>query len=270
MCVDSIDILNALEEEAPPSPFSIDDAQEFNAKVYYGAITTESLDVAMYAQTVGYLMGAVLNGFGGLEDSFVIGTGWNLAAKGLENNIWRFSAAKQYQQVRILSRLVNAGTKFEDFTPVANLIFSDYNINYLKTEYVTALLQSQAAREWVDFQENDEIEYLRYNTQRDARVRPRHKELDGVVLPKNHAFWNDYNPANGWRCRCFVTGQKTASKVTDLSKKKIPEFGSPDFPKEFKMNPGKDRIIFNKNHPYYSVAKGDLNLKKNNFNLPLP
>jgi SPP1 gp7 family putative phage head morphogenesis protein len=265
-----LDILNALDFEPPEPNISAEDLEAYALKVYTGAITTETLDVAVYAQTINYLMGAIIKGYGGLADDFVFGTGLNITATGIENNIWRFSAAKQYQQVRILSKLASKAVPFEEFKKVADVVLPQYNKNYLKTEYLTSVLQSQAAREWVDFQENDEIQFLKYHTQKDGRVRAKHKALDGVTLPKNHSFWNDYTPANGWRCRCFVTGTQTTRKETNLSKKTLPKFGTKDFPKEFKMNAGKDKIVFKENHPYFKVSRGDADLKKRNFNLPLP
>lgn len=44
--------------------------------------------------------------------------------------------------------------------------------------------------------------YLIYRSMRDARVRPEHQKLDGVVQPKGHSFWNTHYPPLGWRCRC--------------------------------------------------------------------
>lgn len=270
MCEYSVDdIVNILDSEVPPTPFNDDDLEVFAQNIFTKTITINNLSPLIYGQTIAYLMGAVARGFAGFSDDFTFGTGLNITATGIENNIWRFSAAKQYQQVRILSRLVSKAVPFSDFKKVADIVLSDYNKNYLKTEYVTSVLQSQAAREWVDFQENDNISFLKYNTQRDVRVRPKHVALDGITLPKNDPFWNDYTPANGWRCRCFVTGIERA-RSTDLSKKNLPEFGTPDFPKEFKMNAGKDKIVFKENHPYFKISKGDAQLKKNNFNLPLP
>jgi hypothetical protein len=38
----------------------------------------------------------------------------------------------------------------------------------------------------------------------------------------------------------------------------------------FQMNAGKDRVVFNENHPYFSVAKGDKGFAKENFGLPIP
>lgn len=269
MCEFAIDdIVN--EMGVPEPPMNTDDFDAFIQKVYFGAITKESLDIAIYGQTISYLMGGVIRGFGGLSDDFTFGTGLNLTATGIENNIWRFSAAKQYQQVRVLSKMVNKSVPFKDFEKVAKVILTDYNKNYLKTEYVTGVLQSQAAREWVDFQSNDTIQFLTYNTQRDGRVRPSHASLDRITRPKNDPFWDNYSPRNGWNCRCFLTGSEQVRRVTDLSKKNVPKFGTKEFPKEFKMNPGKDKLIFKPNHPYFKVDRGDANLKKRNFNLPLP
>lgn len=42
----------------------------------------------------------------------------------------------------------------------------------------------------------------KYVTAGDSRVRDEHKNLDGVVLPKDHAFWSTFMPPNGFNCRC--------------------------------------------------------------------
>ncbi len=36
----------------------------------------------------------------------------------------------------------------------------------------------------------------------DARVRPTHAALDGVVLPSNHEFWKTHTGPWEWGCRC--------------------------------------------------------------------
>lgn len=43
-----------------------------------------------------------------------------------------------------------------------------------------------------------------YCTARDRRVRPEHRLLEGVRLPKDDPFWKKYLPPNGWNCRCTV------------------------------------------------------------------
>ena len=32
--------------------------------------------------------------------------------------------------------------------------------------------------------------------------RPEHLELDGLVLPLDHPFWDEFSPPNGWGCSC--------------------------------------------------------------------
>lgn len=46
--------------------------------------------------------------------------------------------------------------------------------------------------------------YLRYETQGDVRVRPEHKALDGVILPKSDPFWQTHYPPWDWGCRCLA------------------------------------------------------------------
>ena len=270
MCNSELSILNILDSEVPETPFNEDDRDPFLINIWLGIINTRNLDITTYGKTVAYLMNAVKNGYGGFADNFTFGSGLSDLAKGLERNIWEFSAAKQYQEVRTLSKMIFRGQPFEEFKPLADIVWKDYNETWLKSEWVTGVQQAQSAREWQDFQDNDDVQFLRYHTQRDSRVRSEHAALEGIIRAKNDPFWNNYAPKNGWRCRCFLTGQETTKKVTDLSKKKIPVFGDKDFPKEFKMNAGKDKFIFSKRHPYFKVSKGDLTLKNNNFNLPLP
>jgi uncharacterized protein with gpF-like domain len=111
-----------------------------------------------------------------------------------------------------------------------------------------------------------------YQTQRDQHVRDEHAILDGISLPLGHKFWNDYWPKNGWNCRCFVTQHSAETPTTNLKERDLSDLkDEKKFPELFKMNPGKDKIIYNpKQHPYFRVARGDASLRANNFNLAVP
>lgn len=179
-----------------------------------------------------------------------------------------FSAAKQYQQVRILSAIINqAGENFEyaDFQKIAEDIFENYNVNYLQSEFQTAIGQSQSARDWQKIiQDKDIFPLLQYKTQKDVLVRDSHQALDDIIRPVNDSFWRTRMPKNGWRCRCF-TVQLESGEVTPVPER----LSKQDFPVLFEMNPGIDRVIFDpKRHPYFHIAKGDSELRSNNFNLP--
>lgn len=71
----------------------------------------------------------------------------------------------------------------------------------------------------------------KYVTAGDNRVREDHKNLDGVVLPKEHQFWTQFMPPNGFNCRC------QAIPLYDQQPVKFPpRDANPD--KTFNFNPG--------------------------------
>lgn len=255
-------------------PFDNEWIEMYLLSVYAGAITKDQLSVQYHAKVGVALEDALIIGLGS-QYTFPLSSPKYTLYQKLRSNIFVFSAAKQYQQVRTMSHFINKdGVKstYQEFKELAKKVFIEYNDNYLRTEYVTAVGQSQMAKEWVEIQEKkDVIPYLTYRTQRDARVRDEHAVLDGITLPVDHPFWNNYMPKNGWNCRCFTVSKERA-KVTNLSERDLTDLADEKkFPKVFQMNPGKDGLIFNpKHHPYFFVAKGDAGLKQNNFNMPIP
>ncbi len=46
--------------------------------------------------------------------------------------------------------------------------------------------------------------FWKYVTMDDGRVRDRHAELDGVILPADDPFWKDHYPPWDFNCRCIV------------------------------------------------------------------
>ena len=49
---------------------------------------------------------------------------------------------------------------------------------------------------------NSDAEFLRYTAVLDSKTRASHRALHGVVLPKDHPFWDTHYPPNAWNCRC--------------------------------------------------------------------
>ncbi len=50
--------------------------------------------------------------------------------------------------------------------------------------------------------QRDVFPFWQYKSMEDARVRPTHAALDGIVLPCDHEFWKSHFPPWEWGCRC--------------------------------------------------------------------
>jgi SPP1 gp7 family putative phage head morphogenesis protein len=259
---------NTLDVATPISP---EEEELLMLKIWEGIVNDRNLDQDYYNRVASFLFLACQTGFGGNIDDFPYGSIQAATISGLRDNIYIFSAAKEFQQVKILSEFIfDEGVKstFTQFKAKALPILQEFNQNYLKTEYNTAIGQSQMARDWVEFEAaKDLFPYLEYKTQQDARVREAHAMLSGVVKKVDDPFWNYYMPKNGWNCRCFVVSHPEGKVTKDLE---LPKWGTNDFPKVFKMNPGKDKLIFKKDHPYFLLNKSDKEFALDNFGLPLP
>lgn len=259
---------NIDKEHEPESPFNEYDSTSFINDIWLGVITVDNLPKSMYLKTAGYLNDGVNKGVKLAIDYNVPD---ELMLADLTENIYIFSGAKTYQSVRLTTDLLKQNkSSFYKFKKEAQVLFEDMNVAYLQAEYQTALASSRMAGEWQRIiKDSDVLPLLEYDTVGDSRVRPTHKALDKIVRPVNDKFWDSYYPPNGWRCRCSVN-QLSEGEVTNLQGWLKPN----DVPKEFMMNSGKDKIIFKTKgkgkHPYFDVAKGDKELAKKNFNLPIP
>lgn len=52
-----------------------------------------------------------------------------------------------------------------------------------------------------------------YSAIGDARTRPSHAALDGMILPVDHELWQTHFPPNGWACRCQAIEIFRESKI---------------------------------------------------------
>jgi SPP1 gp7 family putative phage head morphogenesis protein len=240
--------------------------------IYRGLIYLTALPLNLYLFTSNKLLHGLYQGYGATLTELVEKQVDPKVLRNLATNIYRFSAAKTFQNVYDMqSGLYVDGYKvsFADFKKQASQIFDEYNKNWLQTEYNTTIMSATGAAQWEQFDKTkDQFPLLQYQTAHDGRVRPEHAALDNIVKPVNDSFWNSYFPPNGWNCRCDVI-QLTEGDVTVLTpedKKLIKE----DVPLIFRNNPGKSGAIFADHHPYFEVEDKYQSLKANNFNLPIP
>jgi uncharacterized protein with gpF-like domain len=59
------------------------------------------------------------------------------------------------------------------------------------------------------------LKYTVFHTRRDTKVRPSHRRLQGLTLPKEHPFWDNHTAPLGFGCRC-ITEAASAAEVADL------------------------------------------------------
>lgn len=208
------------------------------------------------------------------QDALKKGVGDNVIPakmkQALNEDIFLFSALKTHAQLFEASRLLQTEDgKVKSFNAFSNdvaKIKADYNQSYLEAEYQFAQSSAQQAANWADIEENKGRYNLQYRTANDDRVRDSHALLNGVTLPAEDAFWNEYYPPNGWRCRCVAVevlkdkyptddsvaaiekGQKATSQIGKDGKNRL---------EIFRFNPGKQKVIFPPTHPYRKLAGAD-------------
>lgn len=230
---------------------------------YEGKLKKGELSDDYIRQTFQELHGAAKQGYG--DGWMKINKDTGLPSREtikLQQNLWKFSGAKNYAVLEEINRLMTKNGKplpFNEFKNEVLKLNPKYNKNYLQAEYQTAKQGAKMAANWERYVENAErYPNLEYRTQNDDRVRDSHASLHGIVAPIDSDFWKSNYPPNGWRCRCYVV--QTAADPT--KKEKIPVISVKDHPLEFRNNVGISGEIFKeteenkgKPHPYFALAK---------------
>lgn len=249
--------------------------------IYDEYVNEYNLPKKLYNETARILKKAVYKGYGGKLASFDYGTPDYELLSELRDNVYMFSGAKTYTQVKEISSLMYEGNEklsFSDFKKKALAKYDTYNKAYLETEYVTALTSGNEAIQWQSAQEDIKLfPQLKYTAILDQHTSEICKRLDGVVMPTNSPFWNIHTPPNHFNCRCHIEKidkYDTEPNTNPSVVKSIIKFTDENMKGVFKMNPGKDRVVFKTKgedkHPYFDVEPKDKGLAKKNFNLPIP
>jgi SPP1 gp7 family putative phage head morphogenesis protein len=175
----------------------------------------------------------------------------------LSDNVFVFSGAKTYAQLKELSGLLldeNGSIKpFNKFWQETQTLNSTYNKSYLESEYLFATQSAQMASKWQEYETDGDRYNLQYRTAGDDRVRESHWLLHNTTLPPTDKFWDEYFPPNGWRCRCTAV-QVRKSKYPESNSQHAIQAGQEATEGKsniFRFNPGKQQVIYPKNHPYF-------------------
>ena len=195
----------------------------------------------------------------------------HLALQMMEFNLFEFSASKTEARLASLSQLlVDKETlnirSFSDFKREAEEITSQFDKNWLRTEYNLSVAVGQNSAAYMRFiSEKDTVTSLvRYQTAGDSKVRNEHQILDGKVFSLNDTEARDLWPPNGYGCRCEMVqhlgGKNTAISNGSEAKKLL---GDKFANSQFNINRGDLKQVFTKKQ-FYSKLKG-LDEKLNNM-----
>lgn len=211
-----------------------------------------TVDKDVLAEFARHLWKGVVEGYG----SDLIGADFttpdfNMLAQ-LQRDVWNFSGAKNYTQLRQLTgALLNEEGQLrsrDEFIKAALKINSDQDIRFLKTEYDLAVAGSQMAGKWVSIQQQQEtFTMLQFEAVLDGRTTELCRSLHGTVLPVDHPFWRRFYPPNHFNCRSTVR-QLRGYERTITPESKIP---TADIPAMFRTNLGQRGLIFPPEHPYF-------------------
>ena len=101
----------------------------------------------------------------------------------------------------------------------------------LKTIYRANLRAARAAGQWERIERTKEaMPYLQYNLGPSKEHRHDHEEKEGLVLPVDDPFWDEWMPPNGWGCNCWVR-QISAREAARLGVNE-----APNVPRSQKVN----------------------------------
>lgn len=243
-------------------------------KIHNGEIDEYDLPEGLYYKIADYLKKGLYEGFGGDLEAFE-GKDLELLAE-LRENIYMFSAAKTFQQVRDMTDLLvdDSGhvRSFSDFEDLASQIFTQYNENWLSAEYDTAISSGRSGVRWNRIEnEKATLPFLRMSVVEDDNTSDICEPLDGITLPVDDPFWDEYYPPNHFRCRTTVEQlEEDAQQSSKAEVGEAVEHADQDMDDMFKMNVGKDKVVFNEDHPYFDVASKDKGFAADNFGLPIP
>ena len=194
---------------------------------------------------------ALTEGYGNDLTTVELDTAGEEMLQQLQKNVWHFSAAKNYTQLKAMSDALIGpdGTlrEFNEFKRVATAINADQNGAWLKAGYNFAVASGQMASRWVDAQENKDLfPNLEYSAIMDGHTTVNCIKLDGVVRPVDDAFWRTWYPPNHWGCRSDVL-QNADDTITPMDSITYPEH----IPAMFKRNLAADGLVFPEGHPYF-------------------
>lgn len=164
-----------------------------------------------------------------------------------------FAAFKTHQQQKELhEQLTDEKGKlksFDQFRKDTEPIIQEYNVNWLRTEYDTAVRRARFAADWKRFEKDKDLyPNLKWLSSVSVNKREGHRVFYNRVWKADDPFWNTNYPGNLWNCKCGLTS--TDEKITEGRTPSGHDKPEPGLDK----NPGITGEMFTDTHPYIKDA----------------
>lgn len=193
----------------------------------------------------------------GLSESINPATVTDRFLEELRTNNAVFSAFKTHRmQNDIAAQLIDPETgslkSFERWRRDIQGMTDHYCLQWLQTEYNTAIIRAHQAADWKHFvEEADVLPNLRWMQTTSLTPDPLHEHYwsKKLTLPVGHPFWQEHRPGDRWNCKCSLMQTDEPVNASAL------EGWTPPLPVPgLDNNPAKDGKIFSDSHPYYTEA----------------
>ena len=219
----------------------------------------KDIDPDLFAHTFDSISKGVDKGFGKVEYNTPDAAFLNE----LRHNCMVFAAFKTHRQQNELHALLldEDGKRkgFDQFRKDTEKILQDYNVNWLRTEYDTAVRRARFAADFRGYVANKDLfPNLEWLPSVSVNPREAHKVFYGTIRPVDDPFWNTNFPGNLWNCKCRV---KSTDAPVNVGRKEEPVPPTPGLDK----NPGITEEVFTGSHPYIKDAGKEAQEAVENF-----
>lgn len=203
-----------MEELSESVLFNINDLiNEALTDIYSGA--SGLVDKSLWKIENRAMESAIATGFGAVQYGQA---NWELTNQ-LRNNGSVFSAFKAHkEQNQLVAQLVDPETgklkTFPQWKKDVAPIIKQYNQDYLRTEYNTAVKRARTAEQFARARQTQDLyPNLRWTPSRSAHPREAHRPFYNQVRTIDDPFWSANYPGSLWNCKCGI--ERTDEPVTD-------------------------------------------------------
>ena len=207
------------------------------------------VDAKMIRHYAGLFWQGVKEGYGKDLTDFADGSVDHRMLSAIRENVWQFSAAKNYNQLRALSNaIIGADGKIlteSEFKRAAYAINKEHVGPWLSAEYDLTITGGQMCSKWAKAQV-DNVPLLEFDAVMDTHTTQTCRELNGTVKAMTDAFWDIYYPPNHFRERSTVR-ERYSGAITPSS-----SINYPDIPAMFQTNLAKSGLVFPAGHAYFN------------------